>query len=38
MSAILNLVEHNRRDDTWRAPVAKYFKGEIVVAKDLMVV
>jgi ribonuclease BN (tRNA processing enzyme) len=25
-------------DDTWRAPVAKYFKGEIVVAKDLMVV
>jgi ribonuclease BN (tRNA processing enzyme) len=25
-------------DDTWRAPVAKYFKGEIVVGKDLMVV
>jgi ribonuclease BN (tRNA processing enzyme) len=25
-------------DDTWRAPAAKYFKGEIVVAKDLMVV
>jgi ribonuclease BN (tRNA processing enzyme) len=24
-------------DDTWRAPVAKYFNGEIVVAKDLMV-
>jgi ribonuclease BN (tRNA processing enzyme) len=24
-------------DDTWRAPVAKFFKGEIVVAKDLMV-
>jgi ribonuclease BN (tRNA processing enzyme) len=24
-------------DDTWRAPAAKYFKGEIVVAKDLMV-
>jgi ribonuclease BN (tRNA processing enzyme) len=24
-------------DDTWRAPVAKYFKGEIVVGKDLMV-
>ena len=25
-------------DDTWRAPAAKFFKGEIVVAKDLMVV
>jgi ribonuclease BN (tRNA processing enzyme) len=25
-------------DDTWRAPAAKYFKGEIIVAKDLMVV
>jgi len=25
-------------DDTWRAPVAKYFKGEIIVGKDLMVV
>jgi len=25
-------------DDTWREPVAKYFKGEIVVGKDLMVV
>jgi ribonuclease BN (tRNA processing enzyme) len=25
-------------DDTWRAPVAKSFKGEIIVAKDLMVV
>jgi ribonuclease BN (tRNA processing enzyme) len=25
-------------DDTWRAPAAKYFKGEIVVGKDLMVV
>ena len=24
-------------DDTWRAPAAKYFKGEIIVAKDLMV-
>jgi ribonuclease BN (tRNA processing enzyme) len=24
-------------DDTWRAPAEKYFKGEIVVAKDLMV-
>jgi ribonuclease BN (tRNA processing enzyme) len=24
-------------DDTWRAPAAKFFKGEIVVAKDLMV-
>lgn len=24
-------------DDTWRAPAAKYFKGEIVVGKDLMV-
>lgn len=24
-------------DDTWSAPVAKYFKGEIVVGKDLMV-
>lgn len=24
-------------DDTWRAPAAQYFKGEIVVAKDLMV-
>jgi len=22
----------------WREPVAKYFKGEIIVAKDLMVV
>jgi ribonuclease BN (tRNA processing enzyme) len=25
-------------DDTWRAPAAKAFKGEIIVAKDLMVV
>jgi len=25
-------------DDTWRGPVAKYFKGEIIVGKDLMVV
>ncbi|HEY2135241.1 MAG TPA: MBL fold metallo-hydrolase, partial [Xanthobacteraceae bacterium] len=25
-------------DDTWRAPAAQYFKGEIIVAKDLMVV
>jgi ribonuclease BN (tRNA processing enzyme) len=24
-------------DDTWRAPAVKYFKGEIVVGKDLMV-
>jgi ribonuclease BN (tRNA processing enzyme) len=24
-------------DDTWRAPAAKYFQGEIVVGKDLMV-
>jgi len=25
-------------DDMWRAPAAKYFNGEIVIAKDLMVV
>jgi ribonuclease BN (tRNA processing enzyme) len=25
-------------DDTWREPVAKFFKGEIIVGKDLMVV
>jgi ribonuclease BN (tRNA processing enzyme) len=25
-------------DETWRAPAAKYFKGEIIVGKDLMVV
>jgi hypothetical protein len=25
-------------DETWRAPAEKYFKGEIIVAKDLMVV
>ncbi len=25
-------------DNTWRAPAAKYFKGEIIVGKDLMVV
>lgn len=25
-------------DETWRTPVAKYFKGEIIVGKDLMVV
>jgi len=25
-------------DEVWRAPVAKYFKGEIIVGKDLMVV
>jgi len=25
-------------DDTWRAPAAKYFKGEIIVGRDLMVV
>ena len=25
-------------DETWRAPVAKYFRGEIIVGKDLMVV
>lgn len=24
-------------DDTWREPAAKYFKGEIIVGKDLMV-
>ena len=24
-------------DDTWRAPAEKYFKGEIIVGKDLMV-
>ena len=24
-------------DDTWRGPAAKYFHGQIVVAKDLMV-
>ena len=25
-------------DDTWRAPAAKHFKGEIIVGKDLMVI
>jgi len=25
-------------DETWRAPVARHFKGEIIVGKDLMVV
>jgi ribonuclease BN (tRNA processing enzyme) len=25
-------------DDAWRAPAARYFKGEIIVGKDLMVV
>lgn len=25
-------------DDTWRVPAAKYFKGEIIVGKDLMVI
>jgi len=25
-------------DDTWRAPAAKYFSGEIIVARDLTVV
>jgi ribonuclease BN (tRNA processing enzyme) len=25
-------------DETWRAPAAKHFKGEIIVGKDLMVV
>jgi len=25
-------------DETWRASLAKYFKGEIIVGKDLMVV
>ena len=25
-------------DETWRAPAAKYFKGEIIVGKDLMVI
>ena len=25
-------------NDTWRAAAAKYFKGEIIVGKDLMVV
>ena len=25
-------------DDTWRSAAAKYFKGEIIVGKDLMVV
>jgi ribonuclease BN (tRNA processing enzyme) len=25
-------------DDTWWAAAAKYFKGEIIVGKDLMVV
>ena len=29
---------HSITDDTWRAPAAKYFKGEIIVGKDLMVV
>jgi ribonuclease BN (tRNA processing enzyme) len=25
-------------DDTWRAPAAKHFKGEIIVGRDLMVI
>ena len=25
-------------DETWRAPAAKYFKGKIIIGKDLMVV
>jgi ribonuclease BN (tRNA processing enzyme) len=25
-------------DETWRAPAAQYFKGEIIVARDLMVI
>ena len=25
-------------DDTWRAPAAKYFKGEVIVGIELMVV
>jgi ribonuclease BN (tRNA processing enzyme) len=25
-------------DDVWRAPAVKYFKGEIIVARDLIVV
>ena len=25
-------------DETWRAPAAKYFKGEIIVGRDLMVI
>jgi len=25
-------------DETWREPVPKFFKGEIIVGKDLMVV
>jgi hypothetical protein len=25
-------------DEAWRAPVAKYFKSEIIVGRDLMVV
>ena len=25
-------------DETWRAPAAKYFKGEVLVGKDLMVI
>ena len=27
----------NVSDDSWRAPAAKYFKGEIIVGKDLMI-
>src|SRR5262249_12221345 len=30
------LRQHQRR--TWRAPAEKYFKGEIIVGKDLMVI
>jgi ribonuclease BN (tRNA processing enzyme) len=28
----------NVSDEEWRAPAAKYFKGEILVAHDLMVI
>jgi len=34
---ISHLVPDIDNDDTWRAAAAKSFKGEIIVAKDLMV-
>lgn len=34
----LTPAEDSLTDDSWRAPAAKHFKGEIIVAHDLMVV
>jgi ribonuclease BN (tRNA processing enzyme) len=37
LSHLIPAIDTNS-DETWRAPAEKYFKGEVIVGKDLMVV